>query len=88
MNVKTEYKGYVLELQRSLGGIRFVVNGEIRGMSGGKLVAHKIDQSFEAELLEGMYQGEILRAELKLGWVFDRVLFYHGDKLICEKKIF
>ena len=88
MKVAIEHRGHVLELRRTLGGISFVVNGEVRGMSGGKLIYHKIDQSYEAEILEGHDQGVKVKAELKLGWVTDQVLFYYNDELIAQKKIF
>ena len=88
MKVKMEYQGHVLEIHRTLGGVRFVVDGEILDMTGGKLIHHKVDQHFEAEIKEGHDKGTMVSADLKLGWVRDKVLFYYDGKLIGEKNIF
>lgn len=87
MKVKTTYEGHVLELQRSLGSVNFLVDGEIRDMTGGKLVHHKVDQTYHAEIQEGPHRGISVKAELKLGWLTDRVFFYFNGQLIDEKTL-
>ncbi len=87
MKVKTNYNGHTLELHRSLGGISFVVNGEVKGMVGGKLFNHKFDQTFTAEIDGEKDKGVPVRAELKLGWLVDKVFFYYQDRMIDEKII-
>jgi hypothetical protein len=88
MKVSTQYQGHVFELDRGLGSIRFIIDGEVRDMTGGKLLQHKIDQVYEAEILDGNHQGAVVRAELKLGLFYDKVRFYFQDQLIEEKKLF
>jgi len=85
MKVRTKYNGHTLELHRSLGGISFVVNGEIKGMAGGKLMNHKVDQTFSSEIEGEKDKGVTVRAELKLGWFVDKVFFYYQEHLIAEK---
>ncbi len=85
MKVKTKYNGHTLELHRALGGISFVVNGEIKSMVGGKLFNHKVNQTFSCEIEGDKDQGVPVRAELKLGWLVDKVFFYYQDQLIDEK---
>ncbi|MEN1759003.1 hypothetical protein [Anoxynatronum sibiricum] len=88
MKVKTTYQGHVFELHRSLGSVSFLVDGEIRDMTGGKLMQHKVDQTYHAEIKQGPHQGVPVKAELKLGWLADRVFFYYNGQLIAEKKLF
>lgn len=87
MKVKTIYNGHTLELRRTLGGISFIVNGEVKGMAGGKLHNHKVDQTFTAEIDDEKDRGASVRAELKLGWLVDKVSFYYQDRLVDEKII-
>ena len=87
MKVKTEYQGIVMELHRSLGSVRFLVNGEVRAMTGGKLMHHKVDQSYEATLQEGSGRGAVVKAELQLGWLIDTVYFYVNDQLVDKKRL-
>ena len=85
MRVKTHYNGHTLELHRTLGGISFLVNGEVKGMAGGKLANHKVNQTFVAEIDGEKDKGTTVRAELKLGWLVDKVFFYYQDHLVDEK---
>ncbi len=87
MIVKTVYKGHTLELKRSLGGISFIVNGETRQMVGGKMFNHKVDQHFSAKIEDESGIETDVRAELKLGWLVDKVFFYYQSQLIAEKKL-